>query len=75
MAEPSTAVERAQAQLDKGWETVSIEQLGPDGTETLALLIFFVCPICRAVVPPPSEGFDFTKEHGEWHLAQAADRD
>lgn len=72
MTEQTNAAEQVQAQLDKGWESVSIEQLGPDGTETLALLIFLVCPVCRAVVPLPVDERDFTKEHGQWHLEQAA---
>lgn len=61
--------------LASGWQQVSIEQRGPDGTEVLALVIFHVCPICRAVVPVPDEEHPFDAEHSGWHIKQAQDFD
>lgn len=64
--------------IQKEWKTVSIEQRGPDGTEVLGLLIFYVCPICFAVVPAPLRGdetIEFHVEHSGWHRKQARDFD
>lgn len=53
--------------LHTAWRSVSIEHRGPDGTEVLAMLIFMVCPLCGAVVPPPDEEHDLVQVHVDWH--------
>lgn len=61
--------------LERGWEQVTIEQRGPDGSEVIAILLFWVCPICRAVCPSPTEDHPFTADHAGFHLKQARDFD
>lgn len=62
---------------EKGWRPVSLEQRGPDGTEILMLLIFYVCPVCSATIAPGPEDNEsvMAEEHREWHLSQARDLD
>jgi hypothetical protein len=70
--------------LANDWRTVSIEteQTGPDGTEVLSrgMLLFLVCPLCSAVVPPKTTDVagndtDLPSAHGMHHIRQARDFD
>lgn len=63
--------------LNKEWDTISIEQRGPDGSEVLAMLLFYSCPLCSAVIPPPNEetGENFGRYHAMFHIKQARDFD
>lgn len=65
--------EEAQQGIDAGFPTVTLEQRGPDGTEILMLLIFYVCPLCAATVAPAEDEdpMRLAKVHAEWHLQQA----
>lgn len=63
--------------VNPGYQTLTIEQRGPDGTEVLGLVLFLSCPVCRAVVPANLEGVDIDHgdEHKRWHLAEASKQD
>ena len=53
--------------LAKGWRPVSLEQRGPDGTEVIGMLLFYVCPVCAVVVAEGNEDNDFLVEHRAEH--------
>lgn len=59
----------------QNWKDLTLEQRGPDGTEVLFLIYFYVCPICFAMVPADYEGQSFKGQHSEFHLRQARDLD
>lgn len=76
--QPGIAELSAISVLNNEWPTISIEQTGPDGTETIGMVLFHSCPICHAVVPLPDEregGMHFPRSHAMFHIKQARDFD
>lgn len=69
------AAEMSVLSLLQNWKDLTIEQTGPDGTEVLFRIYFYVCPVCRAIVPANYEEQDFQQAHTEFHLRQARDFD
>lgn len=72
---PGIAELSTLSRLRSDWKPISIQQLGPDGTEVLGMVLFYACPICSAVVAPPIEGNEFPREHAGFHIQQARDFD
>lgn len=64
-----------QAVLDRfeqvGWRSITLDQLSPDGTETLAMLVFHLCPVCSTCVPLGSEADPLPDLHRDYHLGEA----
>lgn len=64
-----------QAVLDRfaevGWRSVTMDQVGPDGTEVLAMLMFHLCPVCATCVPLGTVDDPFPDLHRDYHLAEA----
>lgn len=59
----------------QNWQDLVIEQVGPDTSEVLFRIYFYVCPICDAVIPATYEEKNFQSGHNEYHLRQARDFD
>lgn len=72
---PGIAELATLSSLKQEWKTITIQQFGPDGSEVIAMLVFYSCPICAAVVPPPVEGSEFAVDHANHHISQARDAD
>lgn len=67
---------QARLSLQEGnWRTVTLDQFGPDGTEVIARLLFYVCPVCAATVAPGNEENDLRLEHADYHVRQAHEFD
>ena len=80
MSETEQEGERAPGSMEQalidlfervGFRPISLEQTGPDGTETIAMLIFHLCPVCAACIPLGSEEEPFPDLHRTYHLEEA----
>lgn len=59
------------------WETVTVEQRGPDGTTPIFLLTFAVCPICAAIISSATaeDPLRFLGIHADYHLSERESRE
>lgn len=64
---------RLEEAFKDGWMWVTFDQYGPDGTTLTAQVVFWVCPLCKAMVSDDTEAPDdslgrFRSGHYDWHL-------